>query len=337
MNKEGMSMNNEKTECVLGVDIGGTKIAAAILDGNAKIIKYIKLPTPDQPEKESLNLAISLITNTLTDLLNLIEIKRYKCLGIGIAAPGPTDSQNGILHYAPSLGWRNVHLRNLFERVFNLPVKVANDVQAAALGELYFGHGKVENYQNMFWMTISTGVGGSVIINRKLYSGNGMAGEVGHIKVEDDVRWNCTCGSIGCLESLVSGPFLVKRALTNFEGSPNNLIADLEVSPETIVLAAQKGDRYSIDLLDKTGNYIGKAISSVINLLDPDIVILGGGVILGARDLLMNPIIRSVRNNTFPRIAQNTLPPIEITKHSDKSGVIGAATLILQDLGHLLY
>jgi glucokinase len=331
-----LSTTPAEKEYVIGIDVGGTKLSIASVNATGQILDSQTHPTPRGDADETLAQTLSLIESAVNAVIDRMQANGYTCKGLGVAAPGPTDRKNGVLLWAPALGWEKVPLRREFEHRFHLPVQVANDIQAAALGELYFGWGAERRsghpVQNLFWMTVSTGIGGSIVIDRKLYTGNGIAGEIGHIILEENGPTG-PCGHAGCLESLASGPAIATTAREAISRDDTSCILELaggwdNVTPPVLTQAANMGDPLARRLWQQAGTYVGKAISYVINLLDPDIVVLGGGVILGAGDFILAPIIASARQHS---LARSPFPPIVQTVHGPASGVIGAATLILEN------
>lgn len=316
---------------VIAIDIGGTKISVARGDSQGNLVGVRTFPTPRGHPEETLPTTLAAIETHIAELIN------KDCRGIGIAAPGPTNRADGVLWLAPSLGWRDVPLQAHFEQRFGLPVQVSNDVQAAALGELHFGWGQKPLAsgrlpQHLFWMTVSTGIGGSIIANGDVYQGNGSAGEIGHFILDENGPTGA-CGHAGCLESLACGPAIAAQARQRIAQGELSIILELagtpeNISPAIVAQAARRGDPMAQRLWREAGTAIGKALSYVINLLDPDRLVLGGGVILGASDLLLGPIMAFAHDpKHYLSNMRNQLPPIVQTWHGANAGLVGASAL----------
>jgi glucokinase len=326
------TMNTTKT--IIAVDIGGTKISVARANQQGTLLETRTFATPQGSPDETLPAALAQIEDHIAAWV------KAGASAIGIAAPGPTDRANGVLLLCPSQGWQNVGLKDHFERRFGLPVSVANDVQAAALGELRFGWGQRplptgRLPRHLFWMTISTGIGGSIVTDGRVYAGNGAAGEIGHLLLAENGPVGA-CGHAGCLESLASGPAIAAHARRLIVQGEPSLLNELAATPEAITAAlvaqaARQGDALSLQVWQEAGRHIGKALSYVIHLLDPDLLVLGGGVILGASDLILEPIRAFAHNPKYylPGTSQR-LPPIVQTLHGANAGLVGAAALAEQ-------
>ncbi|MFZ6030675.1 MAG: ROK family protein [Chloroflexota bacterium] len=316
---------------VIAVDIGGTKIAIARGDRQGNLAEVRTFATPHGRPQETLPAALAAIEAHVTSLLE------GHVGGIGIAAPGPTDCAEGILLLAPSMGWQNVPLQAHFERRFGVPVRVSNDVQAAALGELRFGWGQkpLDDGRlplHLFWMTVSTGIGGCIVTNGSVYRGKGAAGEIGHLILDEHGPLGA-CGHTGCLESLACGPAIAAEARRRIaQGEPSmalTLAGSIEqVTPPLLVQAAHQGDALACQLWQEAGAAIGKALSYAINLLDPDLLVLGGGVILGAGDLILEPITACAYDpkHSLPGMRHRP-PPIVKAWHGTNAGLVGATAL----------
>jgi glucokinase len=238
--------------------------------------------------------------------------------------PGPIDSDAGVVRFAPNLpGWRDVAVRELLGARSGLPVALENDASAAALGEAVFGAG--QPYRHLAHFTLGTGIGGGIVIDRRLYTGaTGLAGEFGHMVV-DPGGPPCGCGNYGCLEAFASGSAIERQARMLAGSRRSERLADLLATAEDfgaddVARAAEEGDRAAAELLERAGRYLGAGIAGVINALDPEAVTLSGGLLkLGARYL--QPARDEVRRLAFstPSILETTL--------GDDTGVLGAAAV----------
>jgi glucokinase len=319
----------KKLEYAIGVDFGGTNIVAGLVDSNGKIIFREKIPTMAHLGGENiLNRiaeAISLVLNKVTLLKKKIKIK-----GIGIGSPGLVDHVKGIVREPPNLpGWKEVHLKEWVEKKFKIPTYVANDANAYGVGEYVFGAGK--GVDSMVCITLGTGMGGGLILNKKLFVGTFQsAGEVGHITVEKN-GLRCNCGNIGCVERYVGAQYIVERAIRLIKSGRKTIIPKLvnddlnKITPKIITDAAKGGDKVAIQVWKETGEYIGAALASIINLISPEIIVIGGGVSLAGR-FLFTPIRKEVKKRLFKYLAQRV--KIVPGKLLDDAGVLGSASLV---------
>jgi glucokinase len=311
----------------VGIDIGGTKIAGALVDIDGNIVAESKVPTPAQDPDALVDAVVALVTE-----LSLGK----EVLGVGVAAAGFIDADQANIIYAPNLSWRNEPFKAKLQAKLPLPVIIENDANAAAWAEFRYGAGK--GYQHMIMLTIGTGVGGAVIVNGQMLRGGfGIAGELGHLRVVPNGKL-CGCGQHGCLESYGSGTALLKAA-KDLAGS------DLEIGSRLRELEAQAGeltgkqvytailerDPGALQILTELGSWLGEAIGSLTAVLDPQVVVIGGGV-SAAGDLLLNPI-REAYLAHLP--ARGFRPELEIkgAEFVNDAGVVGAADLVRASLG----
>lgn len=311
----------------VGIDIGGTKIAGALVDIDGNIVAESKVPTPAQDPDALVDAVVALVTE-----LSLGK----EVLGVGVAAAGFIDADQANIIYAPNLSWRNEPFKAKLQAKLPLPVIIENDANAAAWAEFRYGAGK--GYQHMIMLTIGTGVGGAVIVNGQMLRGGfGIAGELGHLRVVPNGKL-CGCGQHGCLESYGSGTALLKAA-KELAGS------DLEIGSRLRELEAQAGeltgaqvytailerDPGALQILTELGSWLGEAIGSLTAVLDPQVVVIGGGV-SAAGDLLLNPI-REAYLAHLP--ARGFRPELEIkgAEFVNDAGVVGAADLVRAALG----
>lgn len=273
----------------LAIDIGGSKILCAVTDGNGTILERIKCPVLRDSSFPDIWTIIEQSCN------ELMANNAYNCKAIGATIPGLVDKSIGEWVYAPFSGIKHVKIVNIFEDAFSIPAFIENDVNACALSEKYFG--KCQSTDNYIWITVSTGIGSGICINGELYYGEyGFSGELGHICVEYDARKAllCGCGCYGCAEAMAAGPGIIKRYLALNPG------ADPRITAKDIADLAKIGDALAISVYAKTGEYLGRAIASAINLLNPEKVILGGGIALDY-DLFAAPLNEAVFNNIMRR------------------------------------
>lgn len=308
---------------IVGTDLGGTKIATALTDTDSKILKYDTYPT--HPERG----AERIVEEMADSILRVTEgLPREAVLGVGVACAGLVTS-DGIVEYSPNLGWCRLPLRDLLEQRLPWKVYLQNDVNMAALGEWHYGVAK--NHRHVVCLFVGTGIGGGLILDGRLYVGSqGFAGETGHTSI----WWNGpldSCGNLGCIESLASGTAMTRRArelILEGRGTRMMEIVDGsldELRVEVIAQAAGEGDAAAREIIQTTGEYLSTAVANLINLLNPELVVLGGGVIRGIPDL-----IRMVREGVDRRALQAPARGVEIVEaqFGREAPAIGATVLV---------
>ena len=261
----------------------------------------------------------------LSKLIESVWPDKGDVLAIGVAAPGPVNPDTGVILSAPNIPqWENFQLRKHIEETFNSPTQIGNDGNLAAVGEWRFGAGK--GYHNLIYLTISTGIGGGVIIDDRLLGGaNGLAGELGHVTVLPDGPV-CSCGQRGHLEAVSSGPAIVrwvKEELT--QGKSSNLLSTKTLTPKQIAIAAERGDELAQAAYQRAGTFIGLAIVDFLHIFNPTAIIIGGGV-SQAGELLFAPIKEALPKYAFrPEYLTN----LKVLKASlgDDAGLMGALAL----------
>jgi len=291
---------------ILAIDIGGSKILAGLVDETGQVIKYTKTPL-HKATQESL---LSIIFSECDDYITHHEIS-----AISASIPGLTDSVNGIWVEAAFSNIRNFPLgRELADR-YHCPVFLENDANNCAYGEKLFGHAK--NIDDFLWLTVSNGCGSGIFLNGRLFTGyGGNAGEIGHIRVTDEYLI-CSCGNKGCLEAAAAGPGISTR-YKNLTGK--------SLDAKEIAFYAGKGDETAVSVFKKTGEYIGKAVASAVNILNVPLAIIGGGVSL-SYNLMKDEIEKTVQSHIY-RMANKNLV-IKQTKLGYHASLIGAAAKAL--------
>jgi len=311
-------------DCVVGVDLGGTKILTALVDSRGRILGRVREATPRTgPEA-----VVETIVETVRRVLKEGNVEQESLRGIGVGAPGPSDPASGVVFEPPNLpGWHDVPLAQMLTGRLALKATVENDANAAALGEHWMGAGR--GIDDLIYITISTGVGGGLIFRGRLYHGvSGTAGEVGHMVI-DPTGPRCPCGRMGCLEALASGTAIARDARAAVaEGRPTSLsAAGASLSAIDVARAAREGDPLAREIFTRAARYVGIGVTNLVNLLNPAMVIIGGGV-SGAGDLLFAPVRRIVREEAFERPgAAVQIVPAAL---GDDAGVVGAAAVALE-------
>lgn len=314
---------------IIGIDVGGTKIAGGLMTPQGRLVETTVLPTHAEGGVKRSFLQVRRVIERLIRRAN----GKRNVQGIGICSPGALDSETGMIINAPNMpGWETLRLAVEVERIFGLPARVENDANAAGLAEVLFGAGR--GRKNVFYVTVSTGIGTGIIIDGKVYHGHkGVAGEGGHVCIDYKSPYRCGCGTLGCIEALASGPAMVRRALVELEQQhivPSALrdCGDA-ITPEMIADAARKGDGIAQKVLDETGFFLGVWLGAMISLLDPDAIVIGGGVARIGKPLFTKISDTIVHYTINPRIASKI--PILPAKLQQNVGIYGAAGLFLSN------
>ncbi len=306
----------------VGIDVGGTKIAGGVVDEKGAILATARRVSPATDTEA--------IERNIEDLVDELR-GTFDIAAVGIGAAGFVDSTRSTVLFAPNLAWRDEPLRADLEKRIGLPVVVENDANAAAWGEFTYGAG--EDVADSLLVTLGTGVGGGIVLNGELHRGAfGVAAEIGHMRVVPDGRL-CGCGNRGCWEQYASGTALVRD--TRDQARQGSLIArtlvdraggDLErITGPLITEAARDGDAFAQEQLASLGRWVGEGIASLTAVLDPAVVVLGGGV-SEAGDLLLEPVRSHFRANLTGRSYRPALE-IRAAQLGNKAGMIGAADL----------
>ena len=309
----------------IGVDVGGTNVKIALVDKEGSIVYSNTTPTRTEMGYEY---TISNIKQAIIDLMKETKTDKTTIEGIGFGFPGQIDCDAGVVRVSPNIpGWVNVPIAKIIEKEFGIPTKVDNDVRCAALGELAFGAGK--GCKNLICITVGTGIGSGLIINGKLVRGaDNAAGEIGHIKLQMHDGPICGCGDSGCLEAFASGPSIVAMAQEYILGGKSTKYRELanpEITPYVVAEAAKQGDKVAQKIFERMGKYIGIGLASVVNLLNPEKIVIGGGV-ADAGDILFTPLTNTLKKRAMPIQAKSvSVVPAQL---GNAAGVIGASLLI---------
>jgi glucokinase len=321
-------MNKSHLTPVLAIDLGGTDIKSAILSPDGKIIYFGKYPTQASkgPQK-----VVAGILSAIKDSLMKAALEVNELCGISIAAAGILDVKNGVVTSSPSLpGWHNIPLRDMVAEKLGMDVCLINDASAAALGEHRFGAGR--GADNLVYLTVSTGIGGGIIISGKLYVGaDGCAGEIGHMVIEADGP-RCNCGNFGCLEVMASGTAIANDAKRRIGQGETSLISEFSgggldsITAEVVASAAKQGDSLACEVVDKAAYYLGVGLANIVNIFNPEVVVIGGGV-SKMGDILLKPARKVVKQRAF-KLPVRTVRIVR-SRLGDKAGTIGAAVYLM--------
>ena len=306
----------------IGVDVGGTKIAAGVVDEAGNLVATARRETP-ATDAEAIEQAIA---EAVAELREGHEVD-----AVGVAAAGFIDKTRSVVIFAPNLAWRNEPLRADLERQVGLPVLVENDANAAAWGEFRFGAGR--EVDDMLLVTLGTGIGGGIVLDGNLLRGAfGMAAEIGHLRiVPDGIR--CGCGNRGCWEKYGSGSALVREAreMASSGALSAQRMLDLadgkakKITGQMVTQAAAEGDSAALELLQDVGRWVGEGVASLAAVLDPAVVVIGGGV-SEAGDLLMDPVRQSFRRTLTAR-GHRPEAELRLASLGNEAGMIGAGDL----------
>ncbi|MGC2424387.1 MAG: ROK family protein [Nitrospirota bacterium] len=311
----------------IGVDLGGTNLRFGLVHEDEKIIARRRTGTM---AAEGPEIVLERLTSGIQTLVRKAQTGGMEIAGIGIGVPGIISTKDGIVRLSPNLpGWKDTPLRSRLQESFSYPVHVENDANAYALGEYWFGAGKGTSC--MVCITLGTGVGGGIILGGEIWRGaDGMAGEVGHITVNPDGPL-CPCGNRGCLERYSSATAVIEMADAAVARGVNTALKDLKkaglMNAEAVADAAKKGDKVAGRIYSDVGKYLGIAIADLINLLNIECVVIGGGM-AGAWDLFIGPLKEEIRTRAFKIPAKRC--KLVRGKLKDDAGILGAAGLALK-------
>lgn len=305
-----------------GVDVGGTKIAGGVIDEDGTIVEELRVVSPATSAEAIEDAIAGLVTELKT---------RHDISAVGVGAAGYVDKARAVVMFAPNIAWRNVDLKGELEARVDLPVVIENDANAAAWGEFRYGAG--HDIDDLLLVTVGTGVGGGVVLDGELYRGAfGVGAEIGHMRVVPNGIL-CGCGNHGCFEQYASGNALVREARASASGG--SLLArhllDLaggdvdKITGPLVTEAARSGDPFAIEQLADLGKWLGEGIASLTAILDPAVVVIGGGV-SEAGELLLGPTRAAFAAQLTGR---GHRPSLEIRKArlGNRAGLIGAADL----------
>lgn len=310
-----------KQTYAIAIDLGGTQLRAALF-AQDKMLKRAALPT-------DVSGGPTAIVNQMEVLVGQISegIDKNAIIGVGLSTAGPIDTVDGVVLGIPTLpGWESFPIRSELAKRFDLPASVENDAIASALGE--WRHGAGRGFQNLVYLTISTGIGGGVVVDGRLLHGRkGMAAHLGHMQLVQDGP-ECGCGAIGCFEALASGTALAKRAAKAIQENRSPFLAGVArdgiIGAIDVFNGARAGDEICQTLVEDEAKYLGQGITSLIHIFSPERVILGGGI-SQAFDLLepgLNAVIQAQAMEPFKDV------PVVRSILGDDSGLVGAATMV---------
>ena len=322
-----MSEANNKAEYVIGVDLGGTKILAGVFKPSLESVATTKLSTKSQ---RGVDKVIERIARCVQDAVDEADLTIKQIAGVGIGAPGAVDFDAGAVIFAPNLpGWKDVPLKKELEKLLGVPVFVENDCNIAALG-VYAAELKAKP-RSMVGIFVGTGIGGGIIIGGELYSGFGhTAGEIGHMVLEINGP-KCGCGNKGCFEALASRTAIFQQLKAGIKDGEKTLLTDMlgddleDLRSGDLRKAIRRGDKFVDRVIDGAAEYIGIATANLVNILNPEVVVLGGGVMEALADEMMSVIVETARDYAMPGAMRGV--EILASKLGDSAGITGGAVL----------
>lgn len=308
----------------IGVDLGGTNIAAGLVDEAGKILAKGSVPTGRTRHYTEI---IKDMAGLVQKLLDDSQIPLTDIHSIGVGSPGVPDTKNGVIIYNNNLGFRNVNIRKELQQYFDLPVYVDNDANCATIAESIAGAGK--GVAHMIGITIGTGIGGGIVANGKIYSGfNGAGGELGHVVIQAKGE-PCTCGRLGCWEAYSSATALIRMTKAAAAAHPESALNTLtggdpeKTDAKTAFDAMRMGDAVGIEVIDTYIEYFADGLANMINIFQPELIVIAGGVSKEGETLLA-PLREKLKNRTYcPEGIDRT--EIKIAQMGNSAGIVGAA------------
>jgi len=320
-------MPDDSKDLLIGVDLGGTKILTGVFDSKFDLKGTSKLSTKAD---RGVDAVIDRIARCVTEAVDECDLSLKRVRGVGVGAPGAVDTESGRVIFAPNLpGWKDVPLKKELEKRLDLPVFIGNDCNVCTLG--VFDREYKAKPKNLVGIFIGTGIGGGLIVNGDLYCGHNLtAGEIGHMVIEVDGP-KCGCGNRGCLEALASRTAMFRRIQSAVKDGQKTILTDMlgsdlaDMRSGDLRKAIRKGDKFVEKVVEQAAEYAGIGVANLINILNPEIVVVGGGVIEALEDEIMPTLVKAAKNH----VMSGTMSGIEIepSKLGDHAGITGAAVL----------
>lgn len=320
---------NSRAGYIVAVDVTDTSLVVALTDLNARVVDKERLIS----HSVSGEALAALIGDTVEEVLGTGDNKEIPVVGIGVATPGLVDAAGGMVRYSLKLNWIDMPFGQMLRQRFHIPVHIENDTNAAAIGEKWFGAGRP--YENMAYVTVGSGVGAGLIVRGEVFRGfTGGAGELGHMSIDKGGE-RCECGNVGCLENLVAWPAIWARVTKAVKRGVPTVITDMvdnieQVTPEILNKAAQAGDQLAVNALAEAGVSLGIGLANLINLLNPEAIILGGSL-LGEDSFMLQHVRKTIASHALgaPGGAVRLIPNQLGEK---KARLVGVATVVLYGL-----
>jgi glucokinase len=321
---------------IVGVDLGGTNIVVGVLPldgGDGEVIGLRSVPTEAQ---RGAKFVVDRIVGLIREAIEAVAQhggSRTDIAGVGVGSPGPLDRATGTVINTPNLGWRNFPLRDLISNAIGLPATLDNDANCATYGEWWLGAGR--QVDTLVGLTLGTGIGGGIVLNGEIFHGvSDAAGEIGHMTIEANGR-KCKCGNYGCLEAYASGPAIALRAVEGIESGAESLLPALvngkldEITAATVYEGVVLGDPYANEVMRETAKFLGAGVANIINVLNPEMVVIAGGV-TRAGEHLFSPLRAEVRRRSF-KSAQEACQIVS-AQLPGTAGLIGAIAVFKKEM-----
>lgn len=320
-------MPDDGKDYLLGVDLGGTKILAGVFDAKFDLKGTAKLSTKADRGVEAV---IDRIARCINEAVDECDLSLKQIRGVGIGAPGAVDSDSGRVIFAPNLpGWKDIPLKKELEKRLGVPVFTGNDCNVCTLGT--FDREYKAKPKNLVGVFIGTGIGGGLVINGDLYAGHNLtAGEIGHMVIEVNGP-KCGCGNRGCLEALASRTAIFRKIQSGVKDGQKTILTDMlgpdlaDMRSGDLRKAIRKGDKFVEKIVEEAAEYAGIGVANLINILNPEIVVVGGGVIEALENEVMPALLKAVKEHVMPGTMDGI--KIESSKLGDHAGITGAAVL----------
>lgn len=319
---------------VVGVDLGGTNTVVGLLPIEGGDVLGLRMRPTDSHRgaKFVVDRIIEMVEQSIAEVLDTHGGRRDDIAGVGIGSPGPLDRKAGVVINTPNLGWRNFPLRDLIANAVHLPATLDNDGNCATYGEWWLGAAK--GVDHVVGLTLGTGIGGGIVLGGSIYHGiSDVAGEIGHMTIDSTGR-RCKCGNYGCLEAYASGPAIALRAVEGVEAGVDTILGDMvggrleDITAATVFEGVVAGDEFASEVMKDTAKFLGVGIANIINILNPEMVIISGGV-TRAGDHLLAPLRAEVRRRAFRAAEERCM--IVSGELPGTAGVVGAAAVFKKE------
>jgi glucokinase len=329
-----MTPGTAEKRWIVGVDLGGTNIVVGLIPiQGGEVLGLRTQPTESvKGAKFVVDRIVQMVEESIAEVAEAHGTTRESVAGVGIGSPGPLDRKTGTVINTPNLGWRNFPLRDLIANQVRLPCTLDNDANCATYGEWWLGAGR--NVQTLVGLTLGTGIGGGIVLNGEIFHGcSDVAGEIGHMTIDSNGR-KCKCGNYGCLEQYASGPAIALRAVEGIEAGVASMLEEMadgdltRITAATVYEATLLGDAYASEVMKDTAKFLGAGVASIINILNPEMVVISGGV-TRAGEHLFEPLRAEVRRRAF-RSAQEHCRIVS-AELPGTAGVVGAAAVFKRE------
>jgi glucokinase len=324
-----MAENNGKDAHYVGVDLGGTKILAGVFDSSMECLARVKLSTKAERGQDQV---IDRVARCVQDAVDECDLSMKQVRGVGIGAPGAVETQEGRVIFAPNLGWKDIPLKKALEKRLDVPVFVENDCKLHTLG-VYEAELKAKP-RHLIGIFLGTGIGAGLILDGKNYTGfNGTAGEVGHM-VLDVNGPECGCGNRGCFEALASRRAIFRTIQSAVKKGQETLLTTMlgkdlsDLRSGDLRKAIRRGDKFVAQVIEQAAEYTGVAVGNLINLFNPEVIVLGGGIMEQLEHEMMSTIEKVAKAHALPGTAKGI--EIMATRLGDDAGITGGAVLAMK-------